>query len=180
MVISYKEALGKYGSRNEVRKALRLKKLFSVGRNLYSDSPCSRDEAVVSALHPSAIFTLNSAFFLYGLTDSIPDKFFLATSFDYTRLKDKDISQSFQSRTILEIGSSYMETPNGRVHIYDKERLLIELVRFRKRFGFDYYKEVIGNYRKAAGEMDANKIAFYLTNFKYGDGIMKTILKEVF
>lgn len=180
MVMSYREVLEKYGSRRKIENAISSKELFRTGRNLYSTSPCSRDEAIISALHPSAIFTLNSAFFLYGLTDVIPDHFFLATPFDYTRIKDADISQGFQSRAIFEIGSSYMETANGMVHIYDKERLLIELVRFRKRFGFDYYKEIVANYRKIAGEIDANKITSYLEKFKYGDGIMKTILKEVF
>jgi phosphopantetheine adenylyltransferase len=51
---------------------------------------------------------------------------------------------------------------------------------FRNKVGFNYYKEIVGNYRKIASEIDVNKIATYLKSFKYGSGIMKTILREVF
>ncbi len=37
---------------------------------------------------------------------------------------------------------------SATINIYDKERMLIELIRNKNQMAFDYYKEIISNYRK--------------------------------
>lgn len=180
MLYTSKQVIEIYGSWYQIRKAVKEKKLFVVSHNIYSDRLPIRDEALISKEHPGAIFTLNSAFFLYDLTDVIPDSFFVATPVGYTYLKEKDIQQGFQKKEVFALGDSTMDSPNGVIRIYDRERLLIELIRFQKRFSFDYYKEVIGNYRKNSPSLDPSKIADYCSHFKYGKSILIQIMKEVF
>jgi hypothetical protein len=180
MIYSFKEALKTFGSRYQIRKALFEKRIFVIKRGYYSDEKPLKDEAALSIFYPGAIFTLNSAFFLYDLTDTIPDYFYVASLRTYVRIKDKDVKQSYQEKEIFALGTSSLKTPTGMVRIYDKERLLIELIRFQKRLPYDYYKEIIGNYRKISYLLDSNKIAAYTNHFKNGETILRQIMREVF
>lgn len=44
-----------------------------------------------------------------------------------------------------------------KIKIYDKERMIIELIKNRKTPGFDYYKEIIVNYRKIKDSLNTKK-----------------------
>jgi predicted transcriptional regulator of viral defense system len=177
---SFRVALQNFGSRYQIRKALAEGRLYVIGHGLYSDKKPIKDEATLSLLYPGAILTLNSAFYLYGLTDVVPDRCYFASVRTYTRIKDKAIKQNFQNKEIFILGDSSISTPSGTVRIYDKERLLIELIRLQKRFPYDYYKEIILNYRAIADSLDSNKIAEYAGHFKNGERILRQILREVF
>ena len=64
--------------------------------------------------------------------------------------------------------------------MYDKERLLIELIRKRRQIPFDYYKEIIANYREIVDELDMYKIEQYLSLFKNDLNLSETLQREVF
>ena len=61
-------------------------------------------------------------------------------------LNDK-IEQIFMANHFFEIGKSQVNYNNVQINIYNKERMLIELIRKKKQIPFDYYKEIISNYR---------------------------------
>jgi hypothetical protein len=180
MIYTLQKAMETFGSRYQIRKALAEKRLFVMRRGFYSDETPLRDEAALSLFYPGVIFTLNSAFFLYDLTDALPDFFYVSSQRNSLRITDPDIKQSFQDKAIFSLGDSSLATPTGVVRIYDKERLLIELIRFQSRFPYDYYKEIIRNYRDTSSSLDPNKIARYTSHFKNGEKILRRILKEVF
>ena len=64
--------------------------------------------------------------------------------------------------------------------MYDKERLLIELIRKRASIPFDYYKEIILNYRYISEELDMYKIEEYVSLFKNEVNLFDIIQREVF
>ena len=66
------------------------------------------------------------------------------------------------------------------IRIYDKERLLINLVKNKNRIAYDYYKEIIENYRKIRDELDVYKIEEYASVFPNSEKIMEMIQDEVF
>lgn len=51
-------------------------------------------------------------------------------------------------KSFFDIGKSTLNINGVKVKIYGKERMLIELIRNRNSIGFDYYKEIIENYRE--------------------------------
>lgn len=51
--------------------------------------------------YPNAIFTLNSAFYYHGLNDVIPDLYFLTTSKEITKIRDKRVKQKFENSNAL-------------------------------------------------------------------------------
>lgn len=44
---------------------------------------------------------------------------------------------------LFEIGKSQINYNNVQINIYNKERMLIELIRNKNTIPFDYYKEII-------------------------------------
>ena len=74
-----------------------------------------------------------------------------------------------------------MEIDNGLiVNIYDKERMLIELIRNKNKLPYDFYKDIINNYRDIIDTIEIRKIEEYLKYFKNRENIYKIIRNEVF
>ena len=84
------------------------------------------------------------------------------------------------SKDILYQGKVNVQTNDGVINIYDRERLLIELIRKKKQIPFDYYKEIISNYRALVDELDMYKIEEYLTLFKNDMSLSNILQMEVF
>ena len=109
----------------------------------------------------------------------IPDHYFLATRRTDTRIKDSRIIQSFLKDEIFDAGITEIQYNNSNIRIYDKERMLIELMRFKSKISMDYYKEIINNYRKISFELDFGIVEDYAAMFKSGAKLMNMIQMEV-
>ncbi len=77
------------------------------------------------------------------------------------------------------MGQIKMPYHDTEICIYNLERMLIELVRFRGRMPFDHYKEIIGAYRNRVETMDIVKVEEYADKFKHSDNMMEIIELEV-
>ena len=72
-----------------------------------------------------------------------------------------------------------MDFQGDKIKIYNQERMLIELIRNKSKIAFDFYKEIIGNYRKRVNKIDFGKVSEYVEHFKMNQTIMNTIQMEV-
>ena len=50
----------------------------------------------------------------------------------------------------------------------------------KKKIPFDYYKEIIANYRSQADKLDIHKIQEYISFYSNKDSLLDTIQKEIF
>ena len=73
-----------------------------------------------------------------------------------------------------------MERQGVKFRIYDKERMLIELLRFKNKLPFDYYKEILRNYRNHIYDLDIERIQEYASIFPRHKMISETLDSEVF
>ena len=89
------------------------------------------------------------------------------------------MKQVFVNDKLFEYGITRMDYQNVNISIYSKERLLVDLVRFKSRMSFDYYKEIIGSYRDIVGEMDFFQVEDYAALLKNGNSLMEAIQLEV-
>ena len=121
---------------------------------------------VTSKKYPNAIITMDSAFYYYDLTDIIPNKTFVATNRNSNTIKNENIVQVWVPKEILNQGKEKVIVDGEEVNMYNKERLLVELIRKRNQIPFDYYKEIVANYRKIADELDMYKIEQYIALVK--------------
>ena len=58
--------------------------------------------------------------------------------------------------------------------------MLIELVRYKSKIPFDYYKEIILNYRKLLPQLDVQKIQDYALAAPKSNKVLETLQAEVF
>ena len=72
-----------------------------------------------------------------------------------------------------------MSYNNAVIRIYSRERMLIELMRFRSRDPRDYYKEILLSYRRIIYDLDFWKVEEYASMFANGDNLMILIDTEV-
>lgn len=180
MIYSGKEALEKYGTRYNLSKAIKNKGIFKLDHGIYSDKDLVNPMIIASKKYPSAIITMDSAFYYYDLTDVIPTRTYVATNSKSNTIKDEKIIQIWVPKEILNEGKEEVILDGETVKMYNKERLLVELIRKRNQIPFDYYKEIISNYRKIADDLDMYKIEKYLALYKNEVNIANALLREVF
>ncbi len=179
MVLTYAEALGKYGSDYAIKKQISARALFKPEKGLYSTTPDSSDLACVAARFPEGVFAGESAFYFHALTDVIPDKYVIAIRRNATRSADNRVKYVFMSEKLFEIGLSTLTYNGQMLRIYDKERMLIELLRNKSKFPYDYYKEIVSRYRQEMNRLDIAKIYHYLDVFGYKNKYSAMLESEV-
>jgi predicted transcriptional regulator of viral defense system len=179
MLYTWREVNETYGYPLKVREALDNGELYKVARGYYSEKPYINPFILIAAKYPYAIITLDTAFYIHGLTDVIPEKTYLATLRNATRITNKEVVQVFHSESIFAQGKTEMEYDGVSVIIYDKERMLVEALRNSKSLPFDYYKEIIGGYRKIVDSLDFRKIEEYISIFRKNEYLSNMLRREV-
>ena len=173
------ECLKQYGSDYFIEKKVKDGELFKVGKGIYSEKKYVPEMAVLVYKYPNAVVTMKSAFFFHGLTDVIPDECDLATTRNAAKIKDKRVKQYFVSEDFFEEGIETADYKGYAIRIYDKERMLIELVRYKSKLPFDYYKEIILNYRKLLPQLDIQKIQDYALMAPKSNKVFEILQMEV-
>ncbi len=179
MLLSYQECIDKYGSDYQLKKEIGNGKLFVKEKGIYSTLKNTSEIDVIMRKYPKTVCTGRSAFYYHSLTDVIPDHYYLASRRTDTRIKDPRVRQSFLKDDIFEAGICEMQYNNSSIRIYDRERMLIELMRFKSRIPMDYYKEIIQDYRRISYELDFGLVEDYAALFKNGSRYMNMIQTEV-
>ena len=178
-MLTRKEALIKYGSDYQIKKRLEDGTLHKVARGIYSEDKGIPQLAVISIKYPNAVLTMDSAFYFHGLTDVIPDEYDLATGRDAPKISDKNIRQHFVPDYFLTVGVEKVEKDGYTIQVYEKERMLIELLRFRSKLPFDYYKEILLNFRKQLPSMNIQKIQDYALSAPNSNKVCERLQMEV-
>ena len=179
MLYFHKELKEILKSNYQIQKAVEEKKFFKVDGGLYSDNPNVNYIEVIAKKYPSFVLYGDSAYYYHNLTDFIPPKIILATTKNDT-IRSNFIKQVRLTDELFNLGITKTEISGIKFNIYDKERMLIELVRSKNKMGYDMYKEIITNYRKIIDELDMEKIERYLPFFPYEDRLFEMIQDEVF
>ena len=180
MIYSYEDVISKYKNNYQLDKALKEKKIFRIESGIYSSQEFVNYLLIVNKKYPNAVFTLDSAFYYHNLTDVIPQNYFLATNRKASKIMDNKVKQIYVPEDKFDIGITTIMVDGIKIKIYDKEKLLIELVKNSKNVPFDYYKEIINNYRSISDKLDMNKLSDYLNYYQNDIELFLKIQKEVF
>lgn len=180
MLYNHNEVKKIYKSDYQIKKAIKDGILYKLDKGVYSDKDVINPLIIFSKKYSSAVVTMNSAFYYYNLTDVIPQKIYLATSSGYRKINNYEIEQIYVPTNILNQGKIEVNVEGEKVNMYDKERLLVELIRKRNQIPFDYYKEIVSNYRQISEELDMYKIEEYLSLYKNDINLADVLMREVF
>lgn len=179
LIMSRADCLSRYGSDYYIRKKISAGKLHRIGKGLFSEEASAPDFAVTARRYPKAVVTMLSAFYHYGLTDTIPDKTDLATDRDAAKITAPHIRQFFVPRDFFSLGVTSAVERGCEFRIYDRERMLVELLRYKSKLPFDLYKEILLNYRKIMPRLNIQKIQDYVSAAPKSNMILNALQTEV-
>ena len=177
---SQADCVKEYGSQYHVEKRVDDGKLFRIERGVYSEEENVPTLAILMFKYPKAVVTMKTAFYIHGLTDSIPVLYDLATDRDAAKIRDTRVKQYFYPSELFETGVEEMEYRGYKIRVYSKERMLVELVRYKSKLPFDLYKEVILNYRRIMPALNIQEIQDYALASPKSERILETLQMEVF
>lgn len=180
MILTYDECIARYQSDYQIKKKIEAGELYKLEKGIYSTEQCVPELSVIFTKYPKAVLTMNSALYIHGLTDVIPDNYFLATDKDAAKIRDKRVKQCFEQSDYVYVGAEVKEYQGSEIKIYSKERLLIEVIRNKRKLPYDYYKEIILNYRKMIYDLDIESIQEYAMTFPKSKMITEILQAEVF
>ena len=173
------KCLEEYGSDYFIEKRIEEGELFKVEKGIYSKKKYVPEIAIYAYKYPRAVMTMKSAFYFHGLTDVIPDECDLATTRNDAKIKNKRVKQYFIQDNFFEVGIETVNYKGYDIRIYSKERMLIELVRYKSKLPFDYYKEIILNYRRILPKLDIQKIQDYALMAPKSNKVLEILQMEV-
>lgn len=180
MIFNYKQCLEKWGSDYKIEQAIAHGEIYKIEKGVYSDTLNVSTLAIVTTKYPKAIITMDTAFYYHGLTDVIPDVYWIATDKNSRALRDSRIKQIYINTDLLNLGVIEMKKREAIFKVYDKERMLIELLRFKNKLPYDYYKEILNNYRRIIQDLDIERIQEYAEIFPNSKKISEALDIEVF
>lgn len=179
-MLSYSECLKRYGSRYNIKKKVESGELFLIEKGIYSEQRYVPELAVLAYKYPRAVLTMRNAFYFHGLTDVIPEQYDFATGRDAAKISDSRIRQYFYPEETLMDGAETVDYKGYPILVYSKERMLIELIRYKSKLPYDYYKEIILNYRKLTSRLNTQKVQDYVLYMPKGELIFECLQAEVF
>lgn len=180
MIYTYKQCIALYHNDYMVKQKIKERVLFKIGKGVYSDCETYSYLEVIAVKYPQAIMTMDSAFYYHSLTDVIPNQYHIITSKDAHKIKDHMIKQYFSFDEYLNYGVDINLIHDVNIKMYNKERLLIELIRYKNKLPYDYYKEIIDSYRRIIYELDIEKIEEYAMHLPKSQMVMSVLQAEVF
>ncbi|NLI72511.1 MAG: hypothetical protein GX361_07240 [Bacteroidales bacterium] len=178
-MLTREQCLQKYGSDYFIQQKVEAGELFRLEKGIYSLKEHVPEIALLSFKYPQATITMNSAFYVYGITDVIPDVYDLATTRDAAKIPDKRVKQYFVEDSFFEIGIEQMDYKGYSIRIYSRERMLIELLRYKSKLSYDYYKELILSYRRILLSLNIQKIQDIALAAPKSNKILETLQSEV-
>ena len=129
MLKTYGDFVSEYGSQYRFDKAVAAGEIYKIEEGIYSDTENVPEIATIATKYPNAIFSGEYAFYYHGFTDAIPEKYSMATKSKSSKITDSRVFQIYVRDDIFDKGVETVNIDGYDVRIYDKERMLIELLR---------------------------------------------------
>ena len=96
-----------------------------------------------------------------------------------SKIPGDHIKQYFAPSSFFEQGAETVDYKGYSIRMYSKERMLIELLRYKNKLPFDYYKEVLRGFRQILPQLDMQAIQDYAYEAPRSGKIMETLQTEV-
>ena len=109
------------------------------------------DEAqIVSHLFPDGIFCMETAMYVYGYIDYLPEYWHIAVSKDSTKsrfnIDHPFVKPYYIEQALLTLGATTEKIGDTEIIVYDRERLLCDCLRYRNRMDRELFSNVVRRY----------------------------------
>jgi predicted transcriptional regulator of viral defense system len=111
------------------------------------------EEVLIAKVFPNAVIYLESALNYYGYTDRIPKEYQIAVDKDsektqYKKLAYPKIRPFFIENANMEIGLDSIELSGVKIKIFDRDRTICDVLRYKNKIEKEVFNKAIQNYLK--------------------------------
>ena len=178
MILNHKELLEKYKSDVVIKKLIIEEKLFKIDKSLYSTEKDYSNLEFILKKYNNFIFTMETALYLYGFKEIKLNNYSIATKRKAKVIKNELIKQYFIPDDLYEIGLTRINYNGYEVKLYDKERLLLEIIKNKEKIDNDLYENIMREYRNNITNISISKIYDYIKYYKKSNTILCEFEKE--
>lgn len=122
------------------------------------------EEDMVIAMFPDGVFTMETALYYHGYISSRPYHWSVAISKNASKSRfklDYPIIHPFYAEPkVLAEGVMKMELPAGEINIYEKDRLICEMMKYEDKMDRDDFKQALLSYITDK-ERDISKLLYH-------------------
>jgi len=164
--------------RHILSNLVKTNKLDRIKKGLYTLKNDILDEFIeISSNSTKIIFSYQTALYLHGLTDRVPNSFHISVPQGYNASHIKKrftaIVIHYVKKEFFEKGIQEIKTPLGNtVRAYDKERCICELIASREKIDKQTYIHTITNYFNSKNK-NLKKLIEYSKIFKIEEDVRK-------
>ena len=131
--------------------------------------------------YPKFIYSFNSAIYLHGLGDILPNYLEVTGPLNYrpmSKARSDIITHTDTVKETYNLGIIKITTSMGNiVKCYDKEKTICDLVRFKEKTEFETYVKALNRYGKSK-DIDVNKLIKYARIMKIEDKV-RTLMEVI-
>ncbi len=179
MILNYNEAIKHYGNDYTLKKELSTGKIIKIEKGIYSDNLAPNELAVLGKKYGDFIVTLQSALIYYGLSDFVPNFPTILTLENSFHIDERLCQQYYTNKKYYSIGVNNISIDDTYLKMFDKERLLIEVIRYETKISGEEYNHILRQYRKIANELDFGKLFEYAKHFKEFNKIYNVVTNTI-
>ncbi|WP_233335799.1 hypothetical protein [Lactobacillus sp. W8093] len=167
-VLSRKQLTKKNYSGQQIKSYIRDNMLILIDKGIYG-SPNHLEDAfyTIQLRLKKGIISLNSALYLFGLSDRVPDKIDLTFPRGYknSKLKEQIVSHQ-QVPQMYNLGIEIVKTPAGNnVRVYSIDRTMAEILRPQNHIDPEIINKAYKQYLKQPNKNIA-KLLYFARKFK--------------
>jgi predicted transcriptional regulator of viral defense system len=153
---------------SKIKKLIENQKLVKIGRGIYKVNISPENEwAELNVLVPKGVLCLLSAAFYHELTTFIPSHYQFAIP-RHNKIKLPDyppIEIFYWDEIVYKTGCDIIDIQGVEMRIYDREKTICDIVKYRDKIGLDIFKEVIKNYLQRK-DRNIPKLSTYARNMR--------------
>ena len=162
-IITYKELLDSGFTKRNINIFVKEDIIDRVSKGIYVHNDYLRDDLKINQIqNNNLIYSHETASYLHELTDRYPSTFSATTYSGYHLRNSKSLKMYYTKKETLLLGVINIKSNAGNyVKVYDKERTICDLIKYRDRIDQQIYYESIQNYFKS--KTNLNKLSKYAT-----------------
>lgn len=157
---------------------VRDEKLVKVSRGFYMLPDCFEDDYYkIQLSNKNAIFSLETALYLYNYSDRIPVKYYVTVPLNYggNLLKNKNVQLIYTKKEWLNLGVKEIKSSYGLpIKVYDVDRTICDIIKNKNKVNPEIFSKAMKEY-VSSKEKNIIKLYEYAKKLNILDEVRKYI-----
>ena len=153
-------------------------KLVRVSRGFYMLPDSFEDDYYKIQLSNSdAIFSLETALYLYNYSNRVPTKYYVSVPSNYggNLLKNQNVQLLYTKREWIDLGVTEIISPFGLpIKVYDRDRTICDIIKNRDKFDPEIFSEAMKQYIRSK-EKNITNLFVYAKKLNIEDIVRKYV-----